>query len=296
MGIRASLDAIERNRVSDDERVRHKELALEQARYEATRARRQYDAIDPDNRLVAAELERRWNDALTTQAQRQAELDALREQPADSLSNAARDELMRLGTDLPRLWNHPASALEIKKRILRTVLKEIVVTKQDHTIRALLHWQGGQHTELEFQTNRTGQHRWVTDSETIDIIRALARTLPDLSIAAIINRLGRRTARGHTWTAARIGILRHDHSISVYREGERQERNELTATEAAALLRISAPTVLRLIRTKQLPATQACIGAPWVIHRTDIDAYCAQRDSAEGPQSADPNQLSIDLQ
>ncbi len=93
LGIRLSLDAIERNRVSDDERVRHKELALEQARYEATRARRQYDAIDPDNRLVAAELERRWNDALATQAQRQAELDALREQPADSLSSAARDEL-----------------------------------------------------------------------------------------------------------------------------------------------------------------------------------------------------------
>lgn len=296
LGIRASLDAIERNRMSDDERVRHKELALEQARYEATRARRQYDAIDPDNRLVAAELERRWNDALAIQAQRQAELDALREQPADSLSSAARDELMRLGTDLPRLWNHPASAIDIKKRILRTVLKEIVVTKQDHTIRALLHWQGGDHTELEFQTNRTGQHRWATDSNTIDIVRALARTLPDLSIAAIINRLGKRTAKGHSWTAARIGILRHDHSIAVYREGERQERNELTAAEAAAFLRISAPTVLRLIRTKQLPATQACIGAPWVIRRDDIDAYYARMDSAEGPQSADPNQLSSDLQ
>jgi len=164
LGIRASLDAIERNRLSDDERVCHKELALEQARYEASRARRQYDAIDPDNRLVAAELERRWNDALAIQAQRQAELDALREQPADSLSSAARDELMRLGTDLPRLWNHPASGIDIKKRILRTVPKEIVVTKQDHTIRALLNWQGGDHTELEFQTNRTGQHCWATET------------------------------------------------------------------------------------------------------------------------------------
>jgi len=110
------------------------------------------------------------------------------------------------------------------------------------------------------------------------------------------NRLGKRTAKGHSWTAARVGILRHDHSIAVYREGERQERNELTAAEAAALLRISAPTVLRLIRTKQLPATQACIGAPWVIRRDDIDAYYARMDSAEGPQSAEPNQLSIDLQ
>jgi excisionase family DNA binding protein len=296
LGIRASLDAIERKRVSEDERVRQKELALEQARYEAARARRQYDAIDPDNRLVASELERRWNDALVTQAQRQGELDALREQPADSLSGAARDELMRLGTDLPRLWNHPASAIEIKKRILRTVLKEVVVMKQDHIIRALLHWQGGDHTELEFETNRTGQHRWATDVETIDIVRALARTLADQGIAAVVNRLGKRTAKGLSWTAARICILRKDHAISAYREGERQERNELNVTEVAALLGISTPTVFRLIRIKRLPATQACLGAPWILRRVDVEALVTARSAIEGPQSADPNQLSIDLQ
>ena len=296
LGIRASLDAIERKRLSEDERVRHKELALEQARYEAARARRQYDATDPDNRLVASELERRWNDALTTQAQLQDELNALREQPADSLSAAARDELMRLGTDLPRLWNHPASAIEIKKRILRTVLKEIVVTKQDHTIRALLHWQGGDHTELEFETNRTGQHRWATDVETIDIVRALARTLADQGIAAVVNRLGKRTAKGLSWTAARICILRKDHAIAAYREGERQERNELNVTEVAALLGVSAPTVFRLIRIKRLPATQACLGAPWILRRVDVEAFITTRGAIEGPQSGAPNQLSIDLQ
>ncbi|WP_220377537.1 helix-turn-helix domain-containing protein [Paraburkholderia sp. BL6669N2] len=234
----------------------------------------------------------RWQ----TQAQRQCELDALREQPADSLSATARDELMRLGTDLPRLWNHPASAIEIKKRILRTVLKEIVVTKQDHTIRALLHWQGGDHTELEFETNRTGQHRWATDVETIDIVRALARTLADQGIAAVVNRLGKRTAKGLSWTAARICILRKDHAIAAYREGERQERNELNVTEVAALLGISTPTVFRLIRIKRLPATQACLGAPWILRRVDVETFITARSAIEGPQSADPNQLSIDLQ
>jgi excisionase family DNA binding protein len=296
LGIRASLDAIERKRLNEDERVRHKELALEQARYEAARARRQYDAIDPDNRLVASELERRWNDALATQAQRQGELDSLREQPADSLSAAARDELMRLGTDLPRLWNHPASAIEIKKRILRTVLKEIVVVKQDHTIRVLLHWQGGDHTELEFETNRAGQHRWATDVGTIDIVRALARTLADQGIAAVVNRLGKRTAKGLSWTAARICILRKDHAIAAYREGERQERDELNVSEVAALLGVSAPTVFRLIRIKRLPATQACLGAPWILRRVDVEALITARGAIEGPQSGDPNQLSIDLQ
>jgi excisionase family DNA binding protein len=296
VGIRASLDAIERKRMSEDERFRHKELALEQARYEAARARRQYDAIDPDNRLVASELERRWNDALATQAQRQAELDALREHPVDSLSTAACDELMRLGTDLPALWNHPAGAIEIKKRILRTVLKEIVVTKQDLTIRALLHWQGGDHTELEFETNRTGQHRWATDVETIDIVRALARTLADQGIAAVVNRLGKRTAKGLSWTAARICILRKDHAIAAYREGERQERNELNVTEVAVLLGVSTPTVFRLIRIKRLPATQACLGAPWIFRRVDVDVFIKERSATEGPQSADPNQLPIDFQ
>jgi excisionase family DNA binding protein len=296
LGIRASLEALEHKRISEDERIRHKELALEQARYEASRARRQYDAIDPENRLVASELERRWNEALTIQAQRQAELDELREHPEDALSDAAREEVMRLGTDLDRLWNHPASSIEIKKRILRTVLKEIVVAKQGSTIRTLLHWQGGDHTELEFESNRTGQHRWSTDAETVDIVRALARSLPDMAIASVINRLGKRTAKGLSWTAARVCISRRDHSIAAYREGERQERNELNATEVASQLGVSAATVLRLIRIKELPATQACAGAPWIVKQTDVDAFIAKREAFTGPQSSNPDQLSIDLQ
>jgi hypothetical protein len=193
--------------------------ALEQARYEAARARRQYDAIDPENRLVAAELERRWEETLKMESRLQAKLDSMREHSARALSAGAREELMRLGDDLPRLWNHPASSVEIKKRILRTVLKEIVVTKQDETIRALVHWQGGDHTQIVFEKNHTGQHRWTTDVETIEIVRALARTLPDQGITAIINRLGKRTARGHTWTAARVCSLRKHHGIATYREG-----------------------------------------------------------------------------
>jgi excisionase family DNA binding protein len=295
LGIRASLEAIERARTEQDERVRHKELALEQARYEAARARRQYDAIDPENRLVAAELERRWNETLKTQAQIQTELDLLREQSSRALSAGARDELLRLGEDLPRLWHHPASSVEIKKRILRTVVKEIVATKQDDTIRALVHWQGGDHTEIVFEKNHTGEHRWATDVATIDIVRALARTLADQGVAAVINRLGKRTAKGHTWTAARICTLRKDHRIPAYREGERQERRELTVTEVATLLGISAPTVIRLIRVGRLPASQACLGAPWIIQQVDVDNYLARR-AADRPQSDNSNQLSIDLQ
>jgi hypothetical protein len=103
--------------------------------------------FDPENRLVAAELERRWNEALKVVAQLQTELDALREQATRSLSAAARDKMLRLGDELPRFWQHPKSSIGIKKRILRTVLREIVVAKHDDTIRALLHWQGSDHSK-----------------------------------------------------------------------------------------------------------------------------------------------------
>src|SRR5260370_21935212 len=102
---------------------------------------------------------------------------------------------------------------------------------------------------------------------------ALARTFADQAIAAVINRLGKRTARGHRWTAVRVCTLRNDHRIKAYREGERQERSELTVTEVAGLLSISAPTVIRLIRAGRLPASQACLGAPWIICQSDADAY-----------------------
>ena len=124
------------------------ELALQQARYEVTHAQCQYDAVDPSNRLVAAELERRWNEMLKFKSQVEEELAALRRQQCDPLSDAARDELLALGHDVRRLWDYPKSPPEFKKRILRTVLKEIIASSDGDTVRLVLHWQGGDHTEL----------------------------------------------------------------------------------------------------------------------------------------------------
>jgi len=296
-GLQASLEAIERSRVAGDERMRQKELALEQARYETARARRQYDAIEPENRLVVAELERRWNETLRTQSELEAELELLRHSALDDeLSPAAREELFKLGQDLPRLWDHPASSPKIKKRILRIVLREIVVSVNDDNICMVLHWQGGDHTELQFKKTRPGHNRWATDVDTIETVRKLARSLPDPSIAALLNRLGKRTAHDLTWTSSRVCSLRNDHQIPVYCEGERQARGELTAQEAAAMLGVSAATILRMIRIKRLPATQSCLGAPWAIRQEDFDAFLVRNLLNEGPQSANSNQLSIDLQ
>ncbi|MGH8216994.1 MAG: recombinase family protein [Steroidobacteraceae bacterium] len=105
LGIQAALEAIDREGQRTDEQISQKELALQQARFEVARARRQYDAVDPDNRLVAGELERRWNEALKHHNTVEEELKALRANQPKALDDATRRTLLALGEDLPALWN-----------------------------------------------------------------------------------------------------------------------------------------------------------------------------------------------
>jgi len=296
LGLQAALKAIESLQGVEDERLAHKRRALQQASYEVNRAQRQYDAVDPANRLVAGSLEKRWNDALAVQSLLEDEVAALTRQRPDALSDETKQVLMALAEDLPRLWEHPDTKPDVKKRIVRTVIKEIVATSQGDLVRFLVHWQGGDHTELQLKkASMGGQHGRVTSAETIELIASLARMQSDERIAATINRLGHRTAHGQTWTAARVCAIRKGHGIAVYREGERQERGELTVDEAAATLDVTHTTVLRLIHQKDLPAKQICRNAPWTIRQADLDEFLSAR-AAQGPSTRVPGQLTLDIQ
>jgi len=296
MGIQAAIEATETLQGASDERIRHKAMALEHAQYEVTRARRQYDAVDPENRLVAAELERRWNQAMTTQKQLESELLTLQQGREHALTESTKLELLALGRDLPRLWEHPYSSPEHKKRILRIVLKEIIVTCEGDRIRFVLHWQGGDHTQIELQKIRTGQHRYVTDGDLVEIVRSLARIETDARIASILNRNERRTAHGENWTARRVCSLRNNYAIPVYREGERQSRGEMAVSEVALLLGVTSTAVLRLIRLKKLPATQACANAPWILRKSDVAQFVEKRNHRSTPPKVDSRQLTLDNQ
>ncbi len=295
IAIEAAMEAIESLQGARDERTRQKALALEQARYEVTRARHQYDAVDPQNRLVAAELERRWNQALNTAMQLEAECVTLQQSRQCPLTDTQKRDLLCLARDLPGLWNDPQGLPEHKKRLLRIALKEIIVTCEGETIRLVLHWQGGDHTQVEFEKIRTGRHRFVTDDDLVEIVRKLARIQPDARIASILNRNQRRTVHGKIWTTKSICSLRNNHSIPVYGEGERQARNEMSVSEAALALGVTQTTVLRLIQMKQLLATQACTGAPWVLCRGDVERCVDDRKHPETPPTADLNQLILDI-
>ena len=297
LGIDAALQLIADREQASGERLRQSEMALQQARYEVAHARRQYDAVDPDNRLVASELERRWNERLAAAARLEEQIRSLQNEQPRVLCDDERAALLALADDLPRLWSHPAASSETRKRILRAVLKEIIVTVEASRLRLVLHWQGGDHTRLEVAKNRTGQNRWKTDVETVQLVRDLARILPDHSIAPLLNRLGIRSAKGQSWTQLRVRNFRSVHRITVYREGERAARHELILTEAASCLGVHRMTIIRLIRDGLLPARQTCVGAPYVIQEEDLDRPAVRRALAAGRAvSSDLRQESMSFQ
>jgi excisionase family DNA binding protein len=297
LALEAALQLIIDRKETGNERLRQAELALQQARYEVAHARRQYDAVDPDNRLVAGELERRWNDRLAAVAQLEDQIRSMSCEQPSAVSDDERTMLLALAEDLPALWNHPAASVETHKRILRTVLKEIIVTAEAGRLHLVLHWQGGDHTRLEVIKNRSGQNRWKTDVATEQLVCELARLLPDQSIAPVLNRLGIRSAKGQTWTQLRVRNFRGAHQIPVYREGERAERHELILSEAASRLGVHKMTVVRLIQDGLLPARQVCAGAPYAIREDDLARPAIRQAIAKGrPVSSDPRQESLSFQ
>jgi hypothetical protein len=158
----------------------------------------------------------------------------------------------------------------VEKRILRALIQEILVSTDGCEMRLLIHWCGGEHTQLHLQKVRTGQHRFVTDTDTVELVRGLARLRPDAMIASILNRIGRRTAHGDRWSARSICSLRHRHDIAVHAAGEWKSRGEITVDEAAAMLHVNAKTVLNWIRARRLPASQLCPHAPWVLQQNAV--------------------------
>ena len=296
LGIEAALHAIDTRAATNAEVLRQTELSLTQARYEAGLARRQYDAVDPDNRLVAAELERRWNDRLVEVHRIKEQLTKLGTTKVARPTAEERTRLIALGADLEALWYHPGASAETRKHILRTAIFEIVAKIGGDTIDLVVHWQGGDHTPLRVPKNRTGRHRWTTEAETDELIRALARQQPDAGIAAILNRCGKRTGKGNTWTESRVRSHRSAHGIAMYRDGEMAERSELTLEQAAQRLTVSKMTVLRLIGSGVIRARQVCKGAPWAISEAELDGLDARTALIRRPQPENLDQPTFIFQ
>lgn len=253
-----------------DQRAQGQRLALERARFEAGRARRQFDACEPEHRLVARSLERSLEDALRVVDREERALAALdRARPAP-LSGAEREALGQLARNLPRLWSAKTTSQRDRKELLRALVREVVVTidREAHRADVEVFWEGGARTELQVRLNRSGQGPRRLAEDTIDLIRRLAAHHPDEQIAAILNRQGRSTATGLPFTRSRVHSARFRAGIPAAPLAD-PASDLVTIQDAAAQLRVSTFTIRRWLKDGLLPGEQTTPNAPWRIRLTD---------------------------
>jgi len=252
-----------------DERRRALELECQQANYEVTLAARRYEAVDPDNRLVAAELEARWNAALTRLRECQARLAERREARGPSVP---REALLTLAVDLDAAWHAPTTDMRTKQRLVRTLIEEIVVDVDDATREVVLviHWRGGQHSDVRVRKPGPGEHTKRTSADAGRVIREMASRWSDAEIAVTLNRLGLTTGQGNSWNRRRVGNHRRKAGISGY-ESAVKDDSRLTMLDAARRLGVTCHTIRALIRDGILPAHQVVSDAPWQILATDLE-------------------------
>jgi DNA invertase Pin-like site-specific DNA recombinase len=269
--IEAAILAAERASTAHDDLLRALELDLKAARYEADRAAQRYEAVDFQNRLVADELESRWNAALTRVHALEQRLETERAQMMPQTASN-REDLLRLAEDLGRVWNDPKIEEKTKKRLLRSVINEIVVDLDEkNDLILIVHWAGGVHTELRTAKRRRGQNGRHTDKDLVEIVRMLARLGKDDFIAGTLNKNGRTTGTGKRWSQERVRALRSHHQIAVYSDEVRLREGWMSLNDAAAHLKISASALRRIAERDEIPSEHPLSNGPWIFRRDDLD-------------------------
>ena len=230
------------------ERLRAFELAAERARYEADRARRQHDACEPENRLVARSLEAAWEEKLAA--------------------------VTRAGADIRAIFEAPDTTPRERKQLIRALLSEVTLTvdRQARTAALTLCWEGGAITKRTVTLPRLGTPWRTTQASTVDLIRRLAAHYDDATIAGVLARQHRRTGTGLTFTKARVAEVRRNHRIPPFRKTAAPACHDgqvVSITKAAAELGVGISTIYRWLADGFIAGEQLTLGAPWRIRLDD---------------------------
>jgi DNA invertase Pin-like site-specific DNA recombinase len=253
-------------------------LKRERARYEAERARRQYDAVEPENRLVARSLERAWEEKLRHVEQVEAEHESWRREQPVSLTDADRDQILSLGQDLPQLWTAASTTAAERKQILRLLVKEVVLDQR----RA----RGQVCIRIIWQTGATSEHRIqrrvqaYTDYADLERLESRIRVLNvaqkmDGEIAAVLNAEGFVSARGCPFSGGEIHLLRKRWGIPTVKingtasNPRRWPDGTYSVQGAAEVLTITPQTVFKWLQKGRLTGEQLVKGMPWKIILSD---------------------------
>jgi DNA invertase Pin-like site-specific DNA recombinase len=237
-------------------------MRLQRAEYEAQLAQRRYEQVDPNNRLVAATLEQRWNDGLI-ELQDVKDQFAKVQQQAQKMTSRQRAELLRLAQDLPRLWRHQATSWKDKKRVLQLLIRDVTVQKPDRRHAILqVRWQGDACEEIRVELPRPNAERWRHDDQLIERVGELSKTLDDKQIAATLNREGIKTNKGNVFTIKSIQWIRHKHNIPPVDD---QKAEELTVKEVSARFAVSPGIVYDWIAKGLIHARRRNARSPYLL-------------------------------
>jgi len=259
-----ALAAMQELESRDQTILRQWQMRLERAEYEAALAERRYHEVDPSQRLVAATLERRWNDALL-------QLDDLKKQAAEFQRQEARvatpeqkAKVLALARDLPRLWHAPTTQAKDRKRMLRLLIKDMTVEKPFNQKQLLVHirWQGGACTDVTVQLPPNIADRLRYPVAVVDRVRDLAHSLLDAEIADQFNREAHASATGKRYTAKMIQWIRRCHCIP---RAALKKPDELTVQQAAKHFGVSDGVIYYWIERSLLQARRLNGGMPYWI-------------------------------
>jgi len=271
---------------------------LESARYAADRAFRQYDAADPANRLVAGELEARWNQALARVAEVESKIVAHEATSPTLTSDPA--VLTFLGANLEMVWSAPTTDARLKKRIVRTLIQEVVADIDDDAseIVIIVHWTGGVHSEIRLPKRRRGQRNSIS-ADIIAAVAQLALIASDDLIAGLLNRNGLKTGHGNRWTRERVTSLRSHHRIPVFKAAEDGAEPWLNLSDAARLLKVAPKTLRLAAEAGEIEANRPLPDGPWIFARATLATDAAKsivdraRRKARYPAGPERGQQSL---
>lgn len=261
----SAFEELERRSTAVD---RQWQLKIDRAQYEVQLAQRRYEEVDPSNRLVAATLERSWNNALEN-------LDDLRRQCAerqmkDGLSDvsARKSEILALAKELPRLWRSKTTKPKDRKRILRLLIKDIAVKKlaAERKILLQVRWHGGATEELTIVPRPLSSDRWRHSPEIVERVRCLAKSLTDREIVRVFRDEGLMTNKGNPFTEAAVSWIRYKHAIP---SPELRKAGELTVKETASKFNVSPHVVYYWVQRGIVKSRKAHAYSQWWISLDD---------------------------
>ncbi len=267
----AQLLALRQLDAEQDAVLQQLELQRQRATFEAGRTERQYNAVEPENRVVARTLETRWNDALSKLSELDIQIADRKRLFSQKLSDAEHRQLQELSAHLPRLWSHEKITDRDRKALIRAAIEEVQLCKEERTVNAKVIWKGGAVSETSIQLIKLAPPP-PTPPDLVSLIRELAKRYSDAQIAGILVRRRIKTPKKHgTFTARHVNDLRRSHNVPNCPAPASGTATAYTVEQTARLFKVGPPTVYHWLKLGILVGEQVTPQAPWQIQITDAD-------------------------